>query len=435
MEDPDLPDRRVYYKPNTLMKSMTSSVITGSTVCMGSGSGLVGGSTSSSGDSIFTKISNLASSIFKAKYGEAAYQMMFGNTANDTSISTGPALTGANNSEKIWNYLRAHGYTAAGAAGLMGNLQAESSLNPNNLQRTYEKSLGHTDESYTNAVNNKSYSKNRFVNDSAGYGLAQWTYNSRKKKMYENLVENGISIGDLGGQLKFLTSELSSSYPSIDNLLRTTTSVNAASDAVLRDFERPAVLNYDTRRGFSQEWYDKYKTAAINNDMSYTMSMITNDIDGDSTNNSGRSRKRIGDARTISRSGGYRTSGGATNALISRSAYADGGRVVAVNASSNAGTTSSSVDYATFLNTILTVLMQIADNTTLLNSILDILSNNFNLNITKEDVAKAANSREKAREALHRAIQESGGVNNMSNMINNRDTQFILQALQAIARE
>ena len=126
-------------------------------------------------------------------------------------------------------------------------------------------------------------------------------------------------------------------------------------------------------------------------------------------------------------------SGGATHALNARSVYADSNRVVAVDTSS--GSSSSSVDYATFLNTIVTVLMQIADNTTLLNSILDILSKNFNLNITKEDVAKAANSRAKAQEALNRAVQESGGASNMSNMINNRDTQFILQALQAIARE
>lgn len=446
-----------------------SAFVDGSPVSVGTNSGLADGSTatSSTGDTIFTKISNLASSVFKAKYGEAAYQMMFGNTGTtttsteDASIGTGPALTGANNSEKIWNYLRAHGYTAAGTAGLMGNLQAESSLNPNNLQQTYEKSLGHTDESYTNAVNNKSYSKDKFVNDSAGYGLAQWTYNSRKKNMYENLVEKGISIGDLGGQLQFLTSELGSSYPSIDSMLRTTTSVNDASDVILRDFERPANLNYDKRRQFSQNWYDQYKTASINDDMNYTTSVITSDADDTATvepptkeeliarrnkvlavkenqlhmTAKGRGRKRVGDARTISRLGGYRTSGGATNALMSRSAYADGSRVVAVNTSSNTGIASGGVDYATFLNTILTVLMQIADNTTLLNSILDILSKNFNLNISKEDMAKAANSRARAQEALNRAVQESGGVSNMSNIINNRDTSYILQALQAIARE
>ena len=43
-------------------------------------------------------------------------------------------LTGKTNEEKIWNYLTAAGLTACGAAGLMGNLHAESGLNPQNLQ-------------------------------------------------------------------------------------------------------------------------------------------------------------------------------------------------------------------------------------------------------------------------------------------------------------
>lgn len=39
------------------------------------------------------------------------------------------------------------GINRSGAAGLMGNLYAESALNPKNLQNSYEKKLGHTDES------------------------------------------------------------------------------------------------------------------------------------------------------------------------------------------------------------------------------------------------------------------------------------------------
>jgi len=35
-----------------------------------------------------------------------------------------------------------------GAAGLLGNLQAESGLNPRNLQNSYEKKLGMSDEEY-----------------------------------------------------------------------------------------------------------------------------------------------------------------------------------------------------------------------------------------------------------------------------------------------
>jgi len=91
------------------------------------------------------------------------------------------SLIGKNNEEKIWNFLTGKGLNSYGAAGLMGNLFAESGLNPHNLQNTYEKKLGYTDDSYTDAVDSGKYTG--FTHDSAGYGLAQWTYWSRKEAL------------------------------------------------------------------------------------------------------------------------------------------------------------------------------------------------------------------------------------------------------------
>ena len=56
----------------------------------------------------------------------------------------------------IWNYFTQRGLTDFGIAGLMGNLFAESGLNPKNLQNPSEYRLGFTDEEYTDAVDNKS---------------------------------------------------------------------------------------------------------------------------------------------------------------------------------------------------------------------------------------------------------------------------------------
>lgn len=77
-------------------------------------------------------------------------------------------LIGKTTPEKIWNFLKSKGLSSCGAAGLMGNLYAESGLNPQNLQNSYEKKLGHTDASYTAAVDNGSYGN--FARDGAGYG-------------------------------------------------------------------------------------------------------------------------------------------------------------------------------------------------------------------------------------------------------------------------
>lgn len=175
------------------------------------------------------------------------------------------ALTGTNTADKIWNYLIGRGLSKAGAAGLMGNLYAESALRANNLQNSYERKLGYTDDTYTAAVDSGSYTN--FVRDSAGYGLAQWTYWSRKQNLLNFAKSVGTSIGDLEMQLGFLMKELSEGYKAVFNILKTATTVKEASDAVLVQFERPADQSdaAKTRRaGYGQTYYDKYAGTTTN---------------------------------------------------------------------------------------------------------------------------------------------------------------------------
>ena len=163
------------------------------------------------------------------------------------------------NTEKIWKYLKSKGLNDYGAAGLMGNLYAESGLNPKNLQNSYEKKLGYTDAQYTAAVDNGKY-KN-FVKDSAGYGLAQWTYWSRKQALIDFCKTAGTSIGDLDMQLNFLWKELSDGYRGVINVLMNATSVIEASNTVLLQFERPADQSTSVqlkRAEYGQAYYDKY---------------------------------------------------------------------------------------------------------------------------------------------------------------------------------
>lgn len=174
------------------------------------------------------------------------------------------ALKGSTTEEKIWNFLKSKGLTSAGTAGLMGNLFAESGLNPINLQDSYEKSLGYTNNSYTIAVDNGKY-KN-FANDSAGYGLAQWTYSSRKRSLLNFSSQSKKSIGDLEMQLNFLYNELSSTYSEVLSVLKSTNSVRTASNKVLTDFENPKNKGssvQDTRAMYSQTYYDKYSNLSV----------------------------------------------------------------------------------------------------------------------------------------------------------------------------
>ena len=195
----------------------------------------------------------------------------FENTSNGTNSTltasqilypaTRPTTTQAN-PLLIWQYLILKIKNPYGVAGLMGNLYHESALLPINLETSREDDIGYSDEGYTEAINNGSYPKNSFINDSAGYGLAQWTWHTRKEAFYNFWKSKGGSIGNLITQLDFLYNELSTGYPTVLTALKNATSVKDASDTVLLDFEAPenkgtSVQNQRASTGSS--YYDKYK--------------------------------------------------------------------------------------------------------------------------------------------------------------------------------
>lgn len=163
------------------------------------------------------------------------------------------------NEQIIWDRLIKAIPNPYGVAGLIGNLQAESGLNPQNMENSYERKLGFTDVTYTNAVNNGTYAN--FCTDRCGYGLAQWTSQGRKQNLYQFARSKGKSIDDLEMQIDFLISELKLSYSSVYRVLTSAKSVQEASDVVLTKFEIPAdqsqkVKNY--RAGLGQAIFDRF---------------------------------------------------------------------------------------------------------------------------------------------------------------------------------
>lgn len=177
-----------------------------------------------------------------------------------SSTTTGKAAaTTSADPKTIWDFLMGKIGNAYGVAGLMGNLYAESALNPCNLQNSYEKSLGYTDTSYTAAVDNGSYGN--FVRDSAGYGLAQWTYWSRKEALKKYANSQNASIGNLSMQLGFLWKELSENYAGVVTTLKNAKSVLEASNAVLLKYERPANTGtsvQNARASYGEKYYKQY---------------------------------------------------------------------------------------------------------------------------------------------------------------------------------
>ena len=172
------------------------------------------------------------------------------------------ALRGKDNAEKIWNFFLDEGFSIYGIAALMGNLSAESGLDPKNLQNSCEKRLNYTDAEYTAAVDNGTY-KN-FAYDGAGYGLPQFTFPSRKEAFYKYAKDVGKSIGDLETQLLFMVKEMKKDFKSVYSALKTASDVKTASDLVLKKYEAPKDQSDAVKRKraeYGQEYFNRFSGA------------------------------------------------------------------------------------------------------------------------------------------------------------------------------
>ena len=159
---------------------------------------------------------------------------------------------------EIWDYLLRVYENKLGVAALMGNLYAESGLLSINMENSYELKLGMNDEMYTEKVDNGSYTN--FVNDGVGYGLAQWTYWSRKKALFNYVKTNSYSIGDTKAQLEFLVSELAS-FPDVVSAIKSALDIKTPSDIILVRFENPLDKSDSVklkRAEYAMLFYNKY---------------------------------------------------------------------------------------------------------------------------------------------------------------------------------
>ena len=166
--------------------------------------------------------------------------------------------------EYIWNYFVDKIKNEYGVAGLMGNLQAESGFHCDRVQGD----IPYSDYSktYTSNVDNGVISEHDFVHNApngGGYGLAQWTYYTRKQALY-NMYKSGnySSIGSVELACDYLWYELQNDFPSVLTVLKNASSIRIASDKVLHDFEAPANQSTaveENRASMGQAIYNEMK--------------------------------------------------------------------------------------------------------------------------------------------------------------------------------
>ncbi len=176
-------------------------------------------------------------------------------------------------SKAVWDNLMTYIGNEIGVAALMGNLYAESYIIPYRCQGDFNSVTKFLpSRNYTKNVDNGIVSEYDFVEHGLyerqdGYGLAQWTYYTRKQALY-NMWKSGNydSIGNLDLALIYLKSELEThGYNDTLTVLQNATDIRSASNHVLFYFENPELQGpsvQDTRYKYSQDIYDIYSGSA-----------------------------------------------------------------------------------------------------------------------------------------------------------------------------
>jgi len=161
----------------------------------------------------------------------------------------------AENKIAICKSLLNSGFSKNAVAGMMVNIQAEGAFKTNNLEGCYEENqccfdgtygfckhpeirgFG-SDTAYTNGVDSGAYSRDKFVNDHAGYGLIQWTSSGRKAGLYDYAKSRNKSIAALSVQLGYLLEEIKS-YPTTYKYVTGNYSAYDIANNFCLDFESP----------------------------------------------------------------------------------------------------------------------------------------------------------------------------------------------------
>lgn len=161
----------------------------------------------------------------------------------------------------FYNRCIKYGMTKEGACSTMAQIKKESRWNPYNLEDSYNRALGMTDEQYVAAVDSGQYQN--FINDGAGFGLPQITYYKRKEWFLGFAKQYGSSIGDYKMQTDYVIWELYNKFPSIWKQLTTSHDLEALTWLLLDQWENPAekTANMEERYQYALAYYAVVKNA------------------------------------------------------------------------------------------------------------------------------------------------------------------------------
>jgi cell wall-associated NlpC family hydrolase len=140
-------------------------------------------------------------------------------TAEAFSSGEGSSLKGKALEKYIYDFFVSRGLTPAGAAGIMGNINAESGFDP--------------------AVFEGGADSSGYPVDGVGFGLIQWTFTSRQAPLVEMAKKAGVKPTDVDIQLQYVMRELKDSYQSVYNVLKTSNDIYETTSKFMLEYEAP----------------------------------------------------------------------------------------------------------------------------------------------------------------------------------------------------
>ena len=162
----------------------------------------------------------------------------------------------------IWNALKRKTTLSDEAiAGLMGNLWAGSNCESCRLQGDFTGDR-RVSKAYEASVAAGDLSAYGFAHDAKGWGLAQWTYFTRKANLLSYCRSIGVEIGNEEAQIDYLLAEFQNEFLSSWRKLLACTDIYEAARIVCTEYEMPAVNNVEARADYGRTIYRKFHDGA-----------------------------------------------------------------------------------------------------------------------------------------------------------------------------
>lgn len=152
-----------------------------------------------------------------------------------------------------------------GAVAMLANIKGECNFNSKLVEKA--KAGLWTDETYTKAVDDGTLTEEEFIKDKRGYGLCQWTWWERKKKLYEFCKKYKKSIGDRSTQVEFMLREIEKyTTPCLALKLPGYADLEKCTRVIMLKYEAPANQSEKSqmrRVNYAKQIYEELKKAGM----------------------------------------------------------------------------------------------------------------------------------------------------------------------------